>query len=185
LGQGLADTYPPSLLEIHMSIKTQWRRYALAATFSLMAATQASAHSVVYVTNPTNWSSAVAAQQIIPGTTTPFFFNAANQRFVVTFSSECSVNAPAGNTGAWTDVDIVVLSAANVVVRTLPPTVGAADAFCASNGTANFDGWETNSVTAVSGAGLPAGNYRVQVRTRLNGGATGGWYGERAVVVYR
>ena len=107
------------------------------------------------------------------------------QRIVVTFSSECSVNAAAGDTAAWTDVDIVVLNLLGAVVQTLAPTVGAGDAFCASNGTAGFDGWETNAVTAFGGTGLPAGNYRVQVRARLNGGATGGWFGERSLIVGR
>lgn len=171
-----------------MSIKTQWRRLAIAASLGLcgaMASTQSFAHVITTQVNGVNWPFAVAGQVVIPSMTTGFFFNPAGARFVVTFSSECAVAAPAGNTSAWTDVDIVVLNAANVVVATLPPTVGAFDAFCASNGTPPSDGWESNQVTAVGGTNLPAGNYRVQVRARLNGGATGGWFGERALVVWR
>jgi len=170
-----------------MSLKTPWRRLALtaaASALSLAAATQAWANSLTAVTNAGNWTFVGAALQIVPGTTTALFANPANQRFIVTFSAECAVNAPAGNSIAWTDVDIVVLRN-NVVVSTLQPTVGPNGAFCAANGTAGFDGWESNSITAVGGAGLPAGFYQVQVRARLNGGATGGWFGERATVVYR
>lgn len=117
--------------------------------------------------------------------TTPVFFNAAGARFIATFSSECSVNALAGNSPAYTDVDIVVLNLAGVVVATLAPTAGDQGAFCSANGTAGFDGWESNSVQAVGGLGLPAGNYRVQVRARTNGGATGGWFGERSLILSR
>jgi len=168
-----------------MSFLNTFRRCAIAATLCALASTHASADVLTAVTAPANWTFAGAAQTTIPNLTTPFFFNAANQRFIVTFSSECAVNAPAGNTSAWTDVDIIVRNAAGALVATLAPTVGAADAFCSSNGTLGFDGWESNSITAVGGAGLPAGNYRVQVRARLNGGATGGWFGERSLVVIR
>lgn len=167
-----------------MSIKSIWRVGAIAAALGLLTSLPAAADGITAVTNPNNWTFVGAAQVGVSGMTTAFFANALNQRFYVTFSSECAVNAPAGNTSAWTDIDIVVLNAAGAVVQTMPPTVGAGDAFCASNGTAGFDGWETNAVTAVSGP-LPAGVYRVQVRARLNGGATGGWFGERSLVVWR
>jgi hypothetical protein len=168
-----------------MNFVNKLRRGAIIGAFAALATSHASADVLTAVTAPANWNFAGAAQVAIPGMTTPLFVNPLNGRFVVTFSSECSVNAPAGNSIAWTDVDIVVLNAAGALVRVLPPTVGAGDAFCAANGTAGFDGWESNSITAVSGAGLPAGLYRVQVRARLNGGATGGWFGERSLVVIR
>lgn len=161
------------------------RRGAIIGAFAVLATSHASADVLTAVTAPANWNFSGAATVAVPGMTTPLFFNPLNGRFIATFSSECSVDAPAGNSIAWTDVDVVVLNAAGALVRTLPPTVSAADAFCAANGTAGFDGWESNSITAVNGTGLPAGFYRVQVRTRLNGGATGGWFGERSLVVIR
>lgn len=168
-----------------MSFINTLRRCAIAGAIATLASSQASADVLSAVTAPANWTFVGAAQVAIPGMTSALFANPLNGRFVVTFSGECSVNAAAGSSSAWTDVDIVVLNAAGAVVRTLPPTVGAADAFCASNGTAGFDGWESNSITAVNGTGLPGGFYRVQVRARLNGGATGGWFGERSLVVIR
>jgi hypothetical protein len=178
-------TFIRPCLEIHMNIIKTFRRCAIAASLTALASTHASADVLTAVTAPANWTFVGAAQVPVPGMTSALFANPLNGRFVVTFSGECAVNAAAGSSSAWTDVDIVVLNAAGAVVRTLPPTVGAADAFCASNGTAGFDGWESNSITAVNGTGLPGGFYRVQVRARLNGGATGGWFGERSLVVIR
>lgn len=168
-----------------MNSYKNWRKCAAAGAIGLAAAGPAAADAFAVVTEAVNWTFVGAAQVPIPGMTTPLFANPLNKRFLVTFSSECSVNAAAGSSSAWTDIDIVVLNGAGAVVRTLPPTVGAADAFCSSNGTAGFDGWESNAMTAVSVGNLPAGNYRVQVRARLNGGALGGWFGERSLVVWR
>jgi hypothetical protein len=159
-------------------------RIAVAALV-LLGAGWAHGQTVSAVTNPNNWTFSSAGQIAVPGMTSASFFNAAGRRFIATFASECAVDAPAGNTSAWTDVDIVVLRPDGSTAATLPPTAGSGDAFCSSNGTQGFDGWETNSVTAVGGTNLPAGTYRVLVRARLNGGATGGWFGERALVVTR
>lgn len=167
-----------------MSIKSNLHRYAMAGAFTLLAATQASAHVIRAVTGLGNTSFAGAAQVVVPGMTSGPFANPAGARFVVTFSAECSVNAPAGNDSAWTDVDIVVLNAAGGVVATLAPTAGTFDAFCAADGTLGFSGWASHSVTALSPV-LAGGVYRVQVRARLQGGATGGWFGERSLVVSR
>ncbi|HEY9066720.1 MAG TPA: hypothetical protein VIO33_17190 [Burkholderiaceae bacterium] len=155
---------------------------ALAAAGALVA-TSAWAHSLGYAVNGVNWTFTGAAQVDIPGMQTNVFAKPANQRLIVTFASECAVNAPAGNTSAWVDVDIVLINAAGAVVHTASPTVGSGDAFCASNGTAGFDGWTSNAVTALIPYNIPAGNYRVGVKARLNGGATGGWFGERMVSV--
>jgi hypothetical protein len=168
-----------------MNFRCNWRAVAATAALTVAAAGQASAHSIAAMSDVNNFTFVGAAVVVLPSMTSPLFANAAGQRIVATFSSECAVNAPAGNVSAWTDVDIVVLNAAGVVVQTMTPTAGAGDSFCASNGTAGFDGWETNSVTAFGGAGLPAGNYRVQVRARLDNGATGGWFGQRALVISR
>ena len=167
-----------------MSIKSNLHRYAVAGAFTLMAATQASANMITAVTGLGNTTFLGAAQVVVPGMTSGLFPNPAGARFVVTFSAECSVHAAAGNNTAYTDVDIVVLNAAGGLVVTLAPTAGTLDAFCAADGTAGFSGFASHSVTAVS-PGLPAGNYRVQVRARLQGGAFGGWFGERSLVVSR
>jgi len=161
------------------------RRCAIAGALAALASTQASADVLRSVAAVGNWQFAGAAQVPIPGMTTPFFANPLNGRFVVIFSAECAVNAAAGSSMAWSDVDIVLLNAAGAVVQTLAPTAGSLDAFCSSNGTAGFDGWSANSVMGVAGPGLAAGNYRVQVRARLNNGATGGWFGERSLAVIR
>src|SRR5262245_36409085 len=92
--------------------------------------------------------------------------------FVATFASECAVNAPDGNTSAWTDIDIQLLDSSNVVISTLSPTIGSGDAFCTANGTVGFDGWVTASMTVVGGPNNGAGNYSVRVIGRLDGGAT-------------
>ncbi len=97
-------------------------------------------------------------------------------RKVLTFSSECAVSAAAGNSSAWSDIDIIVNGAV------VAPTVGSADAFCSANGTAVFDGWETNAITVVI-QGV-AGANTVRILGRPNGGATGIWFGERALVVH-
>ena len=134
-----------------MSIRKHLRRIAVAGAFGVLAAGSASAHLIT--------SQAAAGNHVIGGgglvpllgmTSLPFF-NAYGQRFVVTFSAECAVNAPAGNYTAYTDIDIVVLNAAGAVVQTLAPTFGNSDAFCTANGTAGFDGWSRNSITAVGG----------------------------------
>lgn len=167
-----------------INFTTSLRRTVLAATVGLLAATGASAQSVAAVTAPANWTFGGAAQVVIPGMTTPFFAKLAGGRNIVTFSSECSVNAPAGNHSAWVDVDIVLISAAGAAT-VLAPTVGSADAFCGANGTLGFDHWSTHAISAVVPPALPAGLYRAQVRARLNGGATGGWFGERSLIVSR
>lgn len=170
--------------EIHMTAPRTVRRLATAAALAVAAVGAAQAHTLAAVTAVGNYIFN-AGVPVLPGMTTPLFANGAGQRFIVTFSAECAVNAPAGSHIAYTDVDIVVLNAAGAVVQTLPPTAGNLGAFCAANGTVGVDGWHANSVTAIGGAGLPVGNYRVQVRARLNNGATQASYGERSLVVTR
>jgi hypothetical protein len=153
----------------------------IAAAFMLPG--QAPAHSLTTAVGTLNWTFGGAAQVIVPNTTTAFFAKPANQRLIITYAAECAVNAAAGNTSGWMDVDIVLLNIAGAVVYTAPPTVGSADAYCAANGSAGFDGWESNAVVASVPFNFPAGVYRAQVRARLNGGATGGWFGERQLVV--
>lgn len=163
-----------------MSIVNKLRRVAAAMVATgMLAAGPASAHLITSAVVPGNFVFAGAV--ILPGATTAAFALAAGERFVVTFSAECAVNAPGGNFTANTDVEIVVLP----VMVTLTPTAGNADIFCSANGTAGFDGHARNSITVVGG-GLPAGAYQVQVRARTNGPfGTQAWYGDRSLVVSR
>ncbi|PZQ15883.1 MAG: hypothetical protein DI565_08645 [Ancylobacter novellus] len=95
--------------------------------------------------------------------------------YSLTFSAECSVDAPAGNVTAWVDLDIVV----NGVV--VPPTVGASDSFCSSDGTVGFGSWATHSITVA--VPLEAGKNEISIQARLSGGATGGWISNSALVI--
>jgi hypothetical protein len=165
-----------------MTMQYRLRKLAVVGALSVLAAGTASAHVLSAVTSAANFTFAAGTPQLL---LSGFFGVGNGQRIVVTFSAECAVRTAAnGNHNAWTDIDIRLLNAAGAVVTTLSPTAGSGDAFCSSDHTAAFDAWASNSVTAVSGQ-LPAGNYRVQVRGRLNNGATGGWYGQRALVVSR
>ena len=96
---------------------------------------------------------------------------------VLTFSAECSVDAPAGNTAAWVDLDIMIDGAA------VTPTVGTADAFCGANGTLGFDGWIHPSITIP--VRLTAANHTLQIQGRLNNGATGGWISDISMVLHQ
>lgn len=108
--------------------------------------------------------------------TTVTFTAAAPGPKVLTFSAECSVDAGAGNSSAWVDIDILHNGAA------VSPTSGASDAFCTSNGTAGFDGYVRPSITVVLTA--TAGVNTVRVQGRLNNGATGGWLSDTALVIH-
>jgi hypothetical protein len=166
-----------------MSIKSNLRHVAAAAALGLAGIGAAQAHTIAAVTAVGN--QVIGGLAVIAGTTTPLFANAAGQRFIVHFAAECAVNAPAGNTTAWTDVDIQVLNAAGAVVQTLAPTVGTLGAFCSADGSAGLSGWQSNAVIAIGGTNLPAGNYRVRAVGRLNNGATQASYGERTLIVTR
>lgn len=166
-----------------MNTSRTLRKLAAAAALAVLGAGAAQANTVAVNIVLGNF---VFNAGVVPALiTSPLFANALNQRFVVTFSSECAVNAPAGNHVAYSDVDIVVLNAAGAVVQVLPPTLGIAGAFCSANGTLGLDGLQNHSINAISSGGLPAGNYRVQVRGRVNAGGTQALFGERSVIVTR
>jgi hypothetical protein len=166
-----------------MELVKQLKRVAAATAIGLAAAGSASANYLTDTNLPGNFAFGAGTPVLIQSLN---FANAAGQRFVVTFSAECAVAAPAGNTTAWTDVDVQVVNAATgLVVQTLSPSIGTADAFCSANGTAVYDGWVRGSITLAGGLGLPAGVYRIQVIGRLNNLATGASYGDRALVISR
>ena len=126
-----------------------------------------------------------AALTVSAGSTvTPIFANPAGARFIVSYNAECAVAAAAGNSSTWMDVDVRAVNIATGAVFTLTPTAGGLDAFCTSNGTAANDGWQRVVVNAIGGPGMPAGNYRVNVRARLSGAGTG-HLGDTSLVISR
>lgn len=167
-------------------INTPLRAIASAAVLaaSALVSTTASADSLAYAVGTDNWTFTGASQVDVSGMQSNVFTKAANARLIITFSAECAVDAPNGNPNAWMDVDIVLLNpTTNAVVYTAAPTVGAADAFCSSTGTAGFGHWATHSVQALIPWNFAAGSYKAAVKARLNAGATGGWLGERMLSV--
>lgn len=97
--------------------------------------------------------------------------------YVLTFSAECSVDAPAGNSSAWVDLDILIDGVA------VAPTATTADAFCGANGVAGFDAWVRPSITVP--VTLSVGSHTLQVQGRLNAGATGGWISDISMVLHQ
>lgn len=128
---------------------------------------------------PSNWTGPATATAVplnAGGATTISFNLPSAGRKVLTYSAECATDAPAGNTGAWTDITIIVNGAA------VAATAGTSDAFCAANGTAGFDGWTRASVTVViSGV---AGANTVRIQSTGQSGATGVWLSDTALVVH-
>lgn len=167
-----------------MKIKIDLKRFVAASIISLATVGVAQATAVTANTAVGNFVFA-AGTPVIPAMISPLFANPAGARFIVHFAAECAVNAATGNTTAWTDVDVEVLNAAGALVAVLAPTVGNLGAFCSSDGSAGLSGWQSNAVIAVGGTTLPAGIYRVQIRARLNNGATQASYGERTLLITR
>jgi hypothetical protein len=156
------------------------RLMTLAAAGTLMAVTATSVASVKTAqVRANNWTAPPAASFVplnAAGATTISFSLSAPTRLVLTYSAECAVAAPAGNTGAWLDLDIIVNGNA------LAPTVGNQDAFCSSNGTAETDGWTRGSITIFFNGVAGANTIRIQARG--NGGATSLWLGDSSLVVH-
>lgn len=166
-----------------MRIPAPMRRGLLAASLACLAAGAAQAHTLFGTTAVGNQIIAGAGLVPLNGMTTPLIAIAPGQRLIVHFAAECAVNAAAGNTTAWTDVDIVMLNAAGAVVRSLVPMGGNLGAFCSADGSAGLSGWRSNKVIAELRTNLPLGRYRVQVRGRLNNGAVQASYGERTLLI--
>jgi hypothetical protein len=133
-----------------------------------------------FVRGPGNWTfpqGIVATVPLTPAGATSLTFTGRGKH-VITYSAECAVGAPAGNTITWVTVDIYLDGVA------LPPTAGAWDAFCAANGTAETDGWSTHSITIPTPA-LLAGTHTVVVQASVEAGAAGdvGWIGDSSLIV--
>lgn len=151
------------------------------AVAMLLGTAAAASVAVVRVnaTRPGNWSSTAAAT-LAPlnanGATTISFNSATAGRRVLTYSAECSVDAPAGNNFAWLDLDVIV----NGTV--VPPTAGTSDAFCSADGVVGFGGYARASITVV--ISVVEGTNRIRIQARGNAGATGVWLGDSALVVH-
>lgn len=98
-----------------------------------------------------------------------------NAVVVITFSAECSVDAPEGDVGSWIDVDVLVDDVA------VAPTGITSDGFCSADGSAGFSGWVRPSVTVA--VELAPGRHRLKVQGRLDFNATGGWLSDTATVI--
>jgi len=98
-----------------------------------------------------------------------------NAVVAITFSAECSVDAPDGDVASWIDVDVLVDDVA------VAPTGITSDGFCSADGSAGFSGWVRPSITVA--VELAPGNHRVKVRGRRDFNATGGWLSDTATVI--
>lgn len=166
-----------------MSSKSIFSSVALAALASFASIPDSNARVLFAATLNENFSFSTASATI------PITRNASNLpltvislnaplagTYILTYSAECAVRAPAANNEAYLDLDILVNNVA------MKPTVGTEDAFCAANGTSIFDGWARNSITVA--VPLVAGSNRVQIKAKIWAGATGGWIGDSSLVVH-
>ena len=153
--------------------------HTLIPALLIAAALPVSAKVVAAGTNPTNFSYA-ATGTYVPingGATTLNVTVPKAGRYVLTFSAECSVSEPAGNTNAWVEVDIEVNGVA------VSPTAGTSDALCSADGVAGFGGWVRPSVTTV--VTLAAGANTVRVKGGFQNGAVGGWLSDTSIVIHQ
>lgn len=155
------------------------RQAACALALSALAVA-AQAKVIISGVYPSNFSFSTATS-LVPlastGATSRTFNITKAGTYVLTFSAECSVDAPAGDNAAWVDLDILIDGVA------VAPTSGTSDAFCSANGTLGFDGWAHPSITIP--VSLTAANHTLQVQGRLNFGATGGWISDISFVLHQ
>jgi hypothetical protein len=159
-------------------MKTRTRILATAAAAAALFSASASATLLNVATRLGNFTTPSAAAAFVPlndaGATT-VFINVPAGRYQISYSAECSVNAPAGNFVAWVDIDILV---DGVAIR---PTAGTADAFCSADGQAGFAGYSRNTIVTYFSVG--AGVHAIRVVVRGNAGATGSWLGDTALII--
>jgi hypothetical protein len=155
-----------------------FRKIALAAALSAVALTSIAG---VRATHTRAGNFLFAGTALVPlnaANQTGIIFNSpAAGRKVLTFSAECAVDAPAGNTITWLDIDVIVNGVA------VSPTAGNLDAFCSGAGAAGpGDAWVRPSITVV--IPVVGGNNSVRIQARANNGAAGGWIGDSSLVVH-
>jgi hypothetical protein len=147
----------------------------------LLAGTAATAQAGVKASavNTFNWTVYTRDPVLVPlnsaGATTLSFSLASAGKKLLTFSSECAVNGPAGKFGEYLDLDILVNG---VVVN---PTFDA-DPFCSTNGTGGFDSYIRTSITIP--IQVKAGTNTVQIRASGSTSVTAMWLGQSALVIY-
>jgi hypothetical protein len=158
-------------------MKLRHQAICAAALLALTAAAQAKVlMSGTYATNFSFTTPTALVPLASTGATTRTVNITTAGTYVLTFSAECSVDAPAGNSSAWVDLDILVDGVAT------SPTASTFDAFCGANGTLGFDGWVRPSITVP--VRLTVGSHTFQVQGRLDSGATGGWISDISVVLH-
>jgi hypothetical protein len=119
---------------------------------------------------------ALGPQWIDLGAGTSFALNLArNARVLISFTAECSVEAP--NTGTYLNIDIFVDGAA------VPPSDATEDAFCGSAGTNTLDSWIAAGMQVT--IDLLPGAHTIQVRGDLINDAVGDrWHvGDLSLIV--
>lgn len=155
------------------------KRIGLACVLAVAAGATVAITFKINAVRPGNFSFATPSAFVplnAAGATTLVFNQGGATPRVLTYSAECTVDAPAGNNFAWLDIDVYVNGVA------VPPTAGTADAFCSADGVAGFGGYTRPSITIAINP--VAGANSVRILARLNAGATGGWLGDSALVVY-
>jgi hypothetical protein len=155
-------------------------RQAVIALVLAGAAATAQAGIKASAVHTTAWTQSSAAQALVTldasGKTALSFTLGSAGKKVLTFSAICSVDAPAGDTLSWLDLDILV----NGVV--VAPTVGSDDAFCSTSGKGGYYQYVRASIT-IPIQGLAGTNY-VQIKARGNYLARGMYFYNSTLVVF-
>lgn len=153
----------------------------LFAVATLLAISSAASAKVIGSANGPNFFNFFSSGTFVPvsadGATTLVVNAPKAGSYVLTYSAECSVDAPVGNRNAWVDVDIQVNGIG------LAPTDTDTDTFCGADGVVGFSNFTHPSVTVV--APLNAGSNVIRVLGKFHGGATGGWISDSALVVHQ
>jgi hypothetical protein len=157
------------------------RSHQLIALAALATLASAASAKVIGSANGPNFFNFFSSGTFVPlssdGSTTLIVNAPKAGVYVLTYSAECSVDAPSGNRNAWVDVDIQVNGVG------LPPTDIDTDTFCGADGVVGFSNFAHPSVTVV--APMNAGSNVVRVLGKFHGGATGGWISDSALVVHQ
>jgi hypothetical protein len=164
--------------------RTTLRNAALAVALAGAAAT---AHAGVKASaiNPVNLGYSTPEEVFVVlnaagATTLNFNLNSAGKK-ILTYSAGCAVNAAAGNTAAFVELDIYV----NGVI--VAPTNGdayiAEDPFCSANGVFGLTDGQVRASITVPIQGIK-GNNTIQIKAQGNSGAAGFLLGKSALVIH-
>jgi hypothetical protein len=157
------------------------RSHQLMAVAALTTLASVASAKVIGSANGPNFFNFFSSGTFVPVTpdgSTTLIVNAPKAAvYVLTYSAECSVDAPTGNSAAIVDIDIEVNGVG------LPPTDISTDTFCGADGVVGFSNFTHPSVTVL--APMNAGSNVVRVLGKFHGGATGGWISDSALVVHQ